>query len=110
MSTTVSPSHLVKQISSHLVLFVSRPCLTQMETADVLVGLGCLKSPFTEASFHSRRFHLLLDEVDLGREALALLVHCPIPINLSHKTPIVGGELVEGTAESGKGGATSHQR
>ncbi len=109
MSTTVSPSRLAKQIFSYLVLFMSHPCLAQTETADILVGLGRFKSPFTETSFHSCRFHLLLDEVDLGREALALLVHGLIPIDLSHKTPIVGGELVEGVAESGKGGATSHQ-
>ncbi len=85
------------------------PRLTQMEATDILVGLSCFKSPFAETSFHPRHLHLLLDEIDLGGEALTLLVHCPIPVDLSHETPIIGGELVKGAAESGKGGATSHQ-
>ena len=109
MSTTVSSSCLMKQISPHSVLLVPRPCLAQMETADILVSFGCFESSLAEVLFHSRSFHLLLDEVNLGRKALALFIHCPIPIDLSHKTPIIGGELVEGAAESGKGGPTSHQ-
>src|SRR5229473_2897757 len=107
--TTVSPSHLMKYISSYLVLLMLRPCLTQAEAVDILVGFGCLEPPFAETLLHAGRLHLLLDEVELGRKALALLVHCLIPVDLGHKPPIVSGELVEGAAESGEGGATSHQ-
>ena len=51
----------------------------------------------------------LLEQVDLGGQGLALLIHHPIVINFSHKTPIVTGELVEGMADCGKSGATADQ-
>ncbi len=109
MSTTVSPSCLMEYIPPYLILLMLGPHLTQVETADVLVGFGCFESPFTETLFHTCRLHLLLDEVELSREALALLIHRAVPIDFGHKPPIVGGELVKGVAERGEGGTASHQ-
>src|SRR5258707_11129022 len=110
MSTAVSPPCLVEYISSYLVLLVSRPCLAKVEAADVLISFGCLEPPFAKVLLHSGRFHLLLDEVDLSGETLVLLVHQSVSVDLSHKPPIVGGELVEGATEGSKGGTTPHQR
>ncbi len=99
----------MKYVSSYLVLLVSCSCLAKVETADIPISLGRLESPFTETSFHVGRFHLLLDEVDLGSKALALLIHRSVPVDLGHKSPIISRELVEGMMEGSEGGTTSHQ-
>src|SRR5258708_22506697 len=109
MCAVIARSWLTKEVSPYLVLLMSHSCLSKTETVDIPVGLGDLKPPFTETSFHTCRLHLLLDEVDLGCKALTLLVHCLVPVNLSHESPIISRELVKGTMEGGEGGTTSHQ-
>src|SRR5260370_37275135 len=102
--TTVLLSCLAKYISLYLVLLVSCPCLAKAEATDVPISFGWLESPFTEILLHSGCFHLLLDEVDLGGKALVLFIHRSVPVDLSHKSPVISGELVESTTEGGEGG------
>ncbi len=49
---------------------------------------------------------LLVEEIDLAAERLALLVHCPVSIDLGHEAPVVNGKFVELVAEGGKCGPT----
>ncbi len=73
------------------------------------ICLCCFQPPPTKTPFGMGHLMLLLEQVNLGGQHLDLLIHGPVAVNLSHKTPIVMGELVEGTADGGKGGATADQ-
>src|SRR5258708_39224382 len=97
------------QVLSDLVLLGLCPCLPQLQMVDVMVGTCCLKPPSAEASFGSGCLYLLLEQVNLGGQHLALLIHGPVLVDLSHKTPIITGELVKCLMDSGEGGATSNQ-
>ncbi len=77
--------------------------------ADLTICLCHFEPPFAEALFHPSHLDLLLEEINLGAQGLALLVHGPILVDFGHKTPIVAGELVEHAADHGKGGPASHQ-
>ena len=77
--------------------------------ADLFVHPCCLEPPFTETSLHVGHLHLLLKEIDLTAERLALFVHHMVPVDLSHETPIVDCEFVKLAMDCGKGGATPSQ-
>ncbi len=61
----------------------------------MMVGFGRFESPLAEPSFHMGCLELLLEEVDLTAERLALLVHRLVSVDLRHETPVVHGEFVE---------------
>ena len=77
--------------------------------ADLTIRLCHFKLPLAETPFHPSHLYLLLKEVDLRGQQLALLVYGLISVDFSHKTPIVAGELVEHATDHGEGGPASHQ-
>ncbi len=74
-----------------------------------MVSPGSLESPFAETSLHVSSLDLLVKEIDLAAQRLALFVHGTVTIDLSHETPVVDGKFVEFLPESGEGCATSSQ-
>ncbi len=105
----VSSVVLAYQVCPDTVLLLSGSCLTQSQVADLMICPGRFESPFAETPLHLSCLDFLLEEVDLSAQHLALFVHGSVSINFSHKTPIVAGELVEGTPDCGEGGPASHQ-
>ena len=95
---------LHNQVCSDVVLFGSGPRLSQSQVADLTVGLGCFQPPLAKASFKTGRLKLLVKEVDLAVERLALLIHCSVSIDLGHKPPVMDGEFVKLVAKCGVGG------
>ncbi len=100
---------LAYQVCPDMVLLLSGSCLTQSQVADLMICPGCFESPFAETLLHLSCLDFLLKEVDLSAQHLALFIHGSVLINFSHKTPIVAGELVEGTPDHSEGGPASHQ-
>ena len=76
---------------------------------DLSVGPGGFEPPFAETSFHASCLDLLLKEINLTAQRLALLVHGVVMVDLGHEAPVVDSEFVEFSLESSKGGATSSQ-
>ncbi len=104
-----SLSILAYQVRPDPVLLLTGPGLTQPQMLNLAVGSGGFESPFAETSFHSSRLHLLLKEIDLAAQHLALLVHDVVTVDFGHKTPVVDRELVEHSMKGGKGGTTPPQ-
>ncbi len=100
---------LAEQIAPDLVLLMSSPHLTESKVADMSICSGCLKPPFAKGLFHVGHLYLLFKEVNLHFQALALFVHRLVVVDLSHKPPVIGGELVKGMSDHCKGGSTPHQ-
>jgi len=69
----------------------------------------CFQPPPTKTLFGMGHLMLLLEQVNLGGQHLDLLIHGPVAVNLSHKTPIVTGELVKCPANGSEHGATTDQ-
>ncbi len=76
---------------------------------DLTVGFGCLQSPLAKAPFEAGRLELLVEEVDLAAERLALLIHGSVPIDFGHETPVMNGKLIELTTECGEHGSAPAQ-
>ncbi len=70
---------------------------------DLMVSFGRLQPPFAKAPFKAGHLELLIEEVDLAAERLALLIHGTIPVDFCHETPVVDGEFVEFSTERGEG-------
>src|SRR5258708_21743315 len=106
--TTCMAGVAVLAVEFHSNADLLRPgsCLPQPQVTDMTVGLGRLQSPFAESPLDASRLKLLLEEVDLAAEGLALLVHGPVAIDFGHKAPIVNREFVELATEGGVGGST----
>ena len=104
-----SPLVLPHQVHPTSVLFDLGPCLTQSQMADLSICLCHFEPPFAKALFHSGCLDLLLKEVNLGAQCLALFIHGLVLVNFGHKTPIVAGELVERMVDHGESGPASHQ-
>src|SRR5258708_8911488 len=100
---------LAHHVHPNSVLFVSGPCLTQLQMADLTIHPCCFESSLAETLFHPGHLYLLFEEINLGGQRLALLVHGMVPVDFGHKTPIVAGELVKCMAEHCEGGPASHQ-
>src|SRR5258707_557438 len=81
--------------------------LPQPKMAALPICFGRFQPPFAKAPLEASRLKLLLEEVHLGAEGLALFVHGTVSVNLSHKPPVMDGELVELAAEGGVGGPAS---
>ncbi len=86
---------LANQVCPDAVLLCSGSCLPQPQVADLLISLGHLQPPLAEPLFESGRLELLVEEVDLTAERLALLVHCSVSVDFGHEAPVVNGEFVE---------------
>src|SRR5713226_5484699 len=97
---------LADEVRPNADLLRPGPCLSQLQVADLSIGLSHFQPAFAEPPLDASRLKLLLEEVDLAAERLALLVHGAIAVDLSHKTPVVNGELVELAAEGGVRGST----
>ena len=104
-----SPLVLPHQVHPTSVLFDLGPCLTQSQMADLSICLCHFEPPFAKALFHLGHLDLLLKEVNLGAQQLALFVHCVVAIDFGHKTPVVDGEFIKLSSEGGEGGAASPQ-
>ncbi len=76
---------------------------------DMLICSCCFEPPFAEALLGPSCVYLLLKQVDLGFQCLALFVHGLVAVNFSHKTPIVLGKLVKGAADGGESGPAPDQ-
>ncbi len=100
---------LAYQVHSNPVLLLTGPHLTQSQMTDLAVSPGGFESPFAETPLHLSHLDLLLKEVDLTAQHLALFVHCVIAVDFGHKTPVVDSELVELPSEGSEGGATPSQ-
>src|SRR5258707_12413443 len=96
---------LTDEIRPNADLLRPGPCLSQPQVADLTVGLGRFQPAFAKPPFDTSRLKLLLEEVDLTAEGLALLVHGPVAINLRHEAPVMNGEFVELAMEGGVGGS-----
>src|SRR5258708_26642041 len=96
---------VVNQVRPDAVLLCSSSCLPQSQVADLSISLGRLQPPFAEPPFETGRLELLIEEVDLTAERLALLVHHPVPVDFGHEAPIMNGEFIELTAKGGEGGS-----
>ena len=100
---------LAYEVHPNSVLLLTGPGLTQSQMADLVVGPSGLESPFTETLFHSSRLDLLLEEIDLAAQRLALFVHHVVTVDFGHKAPVVNGKFVEFSPEGGEGSATPSQ-
>src|SRR5229473_292446 len=98
---------LADEVRPDTDLFRSGPCLPQSQMADLTVGLGCLQPTLAKPPFDAGCLKLLLQQVDLTAQGLALLVHGSVPIDFCNEAPIVNGEFVELATESGVGGPAS---
>ena len=65
---------LAYQVCSDLVLLMPGPGLSQPQVVDLTICPCCLEPPFTKAPFDPSHLHLLLEEVDLGGQCLALVL------------------------------------
>src|SRR5260370_31153360 len=63
--------------------------------ADLAISLGRFHPPLAEPPFEMGHLELLVEEVDLTAEGLALLVHRSVSVNFGHEAPIMDGEFVE---------------
>ena len=99
---------LAEQITPDLVLLMLSPHLTKSKVVDMLIRSGCLKPPFAKGPFHVGHLYLLFKEVNLCSQALALFIHHLVAVDLSHKLPVIGGELVKGALDHCKGGSTPY--
>ncbi len=76
---------------------------------DLTICLCRFESSLAETPFYPNRLYLLFEEVDLGGQRLALLIHGLVSVDFGHKTPIVAGELVKCTMDRSESGPASHQ-
>src|SRR5258707_13886017 len=100
---------LAYQVHPDPILLLSGSGLTQPQMLDLAVGAGSFESPFAKTPFHSDHLDLLLKEVNLAIQCLALFIHGAVAVDFGHKTPVVDGELVECSTKGGKGGTTPPQ-
>ncbi len=98
---------LSDEIRSDTDLLSPGPRLSQPQMADLTVGLGRLQPTLAKPPFDASRLKLLLEEIDLTAEGLALLVHGLVTVDFGHKTLVVDGEFIELATESGVGGPAS---
>ena len=92
---------LVDEVRPNADLFGPGPCLSQPQVADLSIGFSRFQPTLAKPPLDTGHLKLLLEEVDLAADQLALLVHGPVSIDLGHKTPVVDGELVELAVEGG---------
>ena len=95
---------LADEIRSDAVLLCSGPRLPQPQMVDLAVGLGCLEPTLAEASFEAGGLELLLKEIDLAAQRLALFIHGSVPVDFCHETPVVNGEFVKLATECSERG------
>ena len=79
---------LAYQVHPDVILLCSGSCLPQLQVTDLAVCFGCFKPPLAEPAFHAGYLELLVEEVDLATERLALLVHSAVSIDFCHETQL----------------------